>query len=167
MPWFATAVLLCAVGLLLNRTLLAPLGEAGIWDLIWPSVLLAFGLSSLWEQISLWAVGLVGFGGYSLLTNMHILGEWSGLNWKIVLPVLLVLWAISMFTDHFREKTADGEKVTTNEYRTCNGEITYDAAFCSETVAVTEPTFRGGDVDISFGSYPLDLTACESVEPGS
>lgn len=166
LPWFATAVLLFAVGLLLNRTLLAPLGEAGIWDLLWPSALLAFGLSSLWEQISLWAVGLIGFGGYSLLTNMHILNKWNGLNWKIILPVLLVLWAIQMFADHFREKRTEQSAEATHEYRTNNGELFYDATFCSETVAVAEPVFRSGDVDISFGNVTLDFTACETVEPG-
>ena len=32
---------------------------------------------------------------------------------------------------------------------------------------MTQEEFRGGDVDISFGNYVLDLTACETVEPGS
>lgn len=122
LPWFATAVLLFAVGLLLNRTLLAPLGEAGVWDLIWPSALLALGLSSLWEHISLWSIGMTGFGGYYLLVNMHILDRWNILSWKIILPVLLVLWALSMFADHFRNNKQNSGPETGN-YQSDDGEI--------------------------------------------
>ena len=167
LPWFATAVLLFAVGLLLNRTVLSGLGEAGIWDLMWPSAMLALGLSSLWERISLWSVGMTGFGEYYLLVNMHILDRWDALSWRIIVPVLLVFWALSMFADHFTGKHRHGSPKTSNSYSADNGEIRYDGAFGSENVAVTEPVFRGGDVDISFGSYTLDLTACQTVEPGS
>ena len=167
LPWFATDVLLFAVGLLLNRTLLAPLGEAGIWELLWPSALMAFGLSSLWDRISLWSIGLTGFGGYYLLVNMHILNHWHGLNWKIILPVLLVLWAISMFADHFREKRTEGFGTANvkREFHSANGEIFYDGVFSSESVVMKDSVFRGGNVDLSFGNYTLDLTACETVEP--
>ena len=169
LPWFATAVLLFAVGLLLNRTLLASLGEAGIWDLMWPSAMLAMGLSSLWERISLWAVGMTGFGGYYLLVNMHILDKWDALSWKTIVPVLLVFWALSMFVDHFRggDRRGHGNPKATSNYETNDGKISYDGAFGSENVVVTEPVFRGGDIDVSFGSYTLDLTACQTVEPGS
>lgn len=165
LPWFATAVLLFAVGLLLNRTLLAPLGEASIWDLLWPSALFAFGLGELWKNISLWAVGLTSLGGYYLLVNMHILGRWNGMSWKIILPALLALWALSMFLDHFRGGHRSSKANST--YHTDEGRIDYDGSFGSETVLVTEPEFRGGSMDISFGNYVLDLTACETVDPGS
>ena len=169
LPWFATAVLLFAAGLLLNRTLLAPLGEAGVWDLMWPSAMLAMGLSSLWERISLWSIGMTGFGGYYLLVNMHILDRWNILSWKIIVPVLLVFWALSMFVDHFRgdRRSGHGNPKASSTYQADDGEIDYDGSFGSETVVVTEPVFRGGDFDVSFGSYVQDLTACQTVEPGS
>ena len=167
LPWFATAVLLFAVGLLLNRTLLAPLGEAGIWDLMWPSAMMALGLSGLWNRISLWSVGMTGFGGYYLLVNLHILKRWATLNWKIILPVLLVLWAMSMFLDHFRGKRQASAASCSNYRKTEEGKILYEGSFGTETVVVEEPVFRGGDVEIHFGNYVLDLTACETVEPGS
>lgn len=168
LPWFATAVLLFAVGLLLNRTLLAPLGEAGIWDLMWPSALFAVGLSCLWQRISLWSIGLTGFGGYSLLVNMHILQDWNVLSWKIVLPVLLVLWALSLFANHFRgDHPNHNHGQAASEYVSTDGNIQYDGAFGSETVTVVETVFRGGDIDTSFGNYTLDLTACQTVEPDS
>ena len=169
LPWFATAVLLFAVGLLLNRTLLSSLGEAGVWDLMWPSAMLAWGLSSLWERISLWAVGMTGFGGYYLLVNMHILDRWNVLSWNIIVPVLLVFWALSMFADHFRggDRPNHGNSKASSNYEINDGEVHYDGSFGSENMSVTEPVFRGGNIDVCFGSYTLDLTACTAVEPDS
>lgn len=169
LPWFATAVLLFAVGLLLNRTLLAPLGEVGVWDLMWPSAMLAMGLSNLWERISLWSVGMTGFGGYYLLVNMHILDRWDNLSWKIIVPVLLVLWALSMYADHFRggDRSNHGNPKASSNYQVSGGEISYEGSFGSERVMVAESVFRGGDVDVSFGNYILDLTDCQTVAPGS
>ena len=170
LPWFATAVLLFAVGLLLNRTILSSLGEAGIWDLMWPSAMLAWGLSSLWERISLWSVGMTGFGGYYLLVNMGILGRWNFLSWKIIVPVLLVLWAVSMLLSHFRgedRKNSRKSGQVSSDYRMEEGQLKLDASFGSQTFTVAEPCFRGGKVDTSFGDYTVDLTGCETVEPGS
>ena len=168
LPWFATAVLLFALGLLLSRTLLASLGEVGVWDLMWPSAMLAMGLSHLSRRISLWAAGMIGFGGYYLLVNMHILNRVNLLSWKIMVPVLLVFWALSMFVDHFREgrQIGHGNRKASSNFQIHTGAISYDGSFGSDTVVVTEPVFRGGDVDVSFGSYTVDLTACERLEPG-
>ena len=169
LPWFATAVLLFAVGLLLNRTLLSSLGHAGVWDLMWPSAMLALGLSSLWERISLWSIGMTGFGGYYLLVNMHILQKMEWLRWSVIVPVLLVLWAVSLFADHFRGRSHSdhGSAKASRDFSCSEGQIFYDGAFGSETIKVEESVFRGGTVDISFGSYTVDLTACTTVEPGS
>ena len=166
LPWFATAVLLFAVSFLLNRTLLADYGEAGIWSLIWPSAMMAFGLCSLWQKLSLWAVGMVGFGGYYLLANMHILPHWTLLSWKIILPLFLVVLALHLFADHFREKPKRHiPKVS--KRRTEDGIISCECAFCSDHLTVDEPVFRGCNVDVSFGDYTLDLTACSTVEANS
>lgn len=105
LPWFAVAVLLFAVSLLLNRTLLSALGSAGVWDLMWPSALLAWGLGGLWKKIDLWSIAITSFGGFFLLTNLHILPGFSFLNWQITLPVLLILWAIQTLLNHFRKNS--------------------------------------------------------------
>lgn len=104
-PWFAVAVLVFALSLLLNRTMLAVLGTAGIWDLMWPSVLLAWGIGGLWKKIDLLSVAMSGCGGFFLLTNLHILPGFSLLNWQITLPVLLILWAIQTLMNHFRKRS--------------------------------------------------------------
>lgn len=103
LPWFAVAVLLFAVSLLLNQTLLSALGSAGVWDLMWPSALLSWGIGGLWKKIDLCSAALTGFGGFFLLSNLHILPSFSFLNWQITLPVLLILWAVQMLLDHFRK----------------------------------------------------------------
>lgn len=169
LPWFALAVLVFAVSLLLNRTLLSSFGEAGVWQLLWPSAMLALGLSGLWERLRLWAVGMTGFGIWCLLVNLNLLRRWDGLSWKLIVPALLVLWAVSMFADHFRRDrpSGHGSPEVCAAGQTGDGRLAYAKSFGSETVTVTEPVFRGGDVEVSGGNYILDLTACRTVEPGS
>ena len=173
LPWFATAVLLFAVALLLNRTLLSGLGDAGVWDLMWPSALLALGLTSLWQRIGAWSVGLTAVGVYFLLVKMHILSGFPKLTWGVVVPVLLVLWAISMFADHFtgrkrgKHVSVDGDGKATKELHMEDGTLSFEGTFGNETVTVTEDCFRGGDVEVSFGSYTLDFTGSDCLEPDS
>lgn len=107
LPWFAVAVLVFAVSLLLNRTALAFMGEAGIWDLLWPSAILAWSASSLWSRLNLWGITMAGFGGFYLLTNLHILPRFDFLGWKIILPLLLILWAVHTLLAHFRRSNHD------------------------------------------------------------
>ena len=173
LPWFATAVLLFAVSLLLNRTLLSGLGEAGVWDLMWPSALLALGLTSLWQRIGAWSVGLTAVGAYFLLVKMHILSSFPKLSWGIVVPVLLVLWAVSMFVDHFtgrkasKHVSADGEAKAAKELHMEDGQLSFLGTFGNETISVAEDCFRGGSVEVSFGNYTLDFTGSGSLEPDS
>ena len=169
LPWFAILVLVFAVCLLLNRTLLAPLGETSIWNLLWPTALFITGLSSLFGSINLGSIGMTCFGGYCLLVNMHILPRWHGFSWKIAIPVLLILWAINLIADHFRSKDhrSGSHQAAQWEFNNQEGAISLNCSFGSESIAVTDPIFRGGNVETSFGSYTLDLTACQTVEPGS
>lgn len=167
LPWFAMAVLLFAVAMLLNRTILESLGSASVWELMWPSAVLALGLSSLCERISLWSGGTTLLGAYFLLTNMGILHLNLRPRWNIIILVLLIIWAVSMLLDNFRHgKKGKSHKGGASGYSVRDGRISFDGAFTSETVTVSEELFRGGMVDLSFGNYTLDLRGCYALEDG-
>lgn len=167
LPWFATAVLLFAVAMLLNRTILSVLGEASVWSLMWPSAVLAFGLCSLWEKINIWSVGMTAFGAYFLLSNMGIIVWRFQARWNIILLVLLICWAVSMLLDTFRHKgtAKHRQEKGAREFHCQNGHISYDGSFCSETVTAGEEVLRGGSVDLSFSDCTLDLRDCERADP--
>lgn len=169
LPWFATAVLLFAVAMLLNRTILAPLGDASVWSLMWPSAVLALGLSSLWEKLSLWSGGTTLLGAYFLLTNMGILHLNLRPRWNILILALLIVWAVSMLLDNFRHGKKGGshkEKQGSSDYFIKDGRLSYDSSFTSDTHTVSEDLFRGGKADISFGNCTLDLRGCKALEDG-
>ena len=168
LPWFAMGVLLFAVAMLLNRTILAPLGEASVWSLMWPSAVLALGLSNLWEKISLWSGGTTIIGAYFLLTNMGILHLNLRPRWNIIILVLLIIWAVSMLLDNFRhgKKHAEVKGKGASAYKVKDGRVSYDGSFASETVTASVDLFRGGNVDLSFGSCTLDLRGCKDLEDG-
>lgn len=169
LPWFAVGVLLFAVAMLLNRTILAPLGEASVWSLLWPSAVLALGLSNLWERITLWSGGMTILGAYFLLTNMGILHLNLRPRWNLLILVLLILWAVSMLVDNFRHgKKGDSHKDKTGSsgYTVKDGRLSYDGSFTSDSIAVSEDLFRGGKADVSFGSCTLDLRGCKALEDG-
>lgn len=162
LPWFATALLLFAVSMLLNRTILSSLGHASVWSLLWPSVVLACGLASLWEKINIWAVGFTLFGAYYLLDNMGILPWHLQHKWNLVLLVILILWAVSMILTHLSQgKRSSG----VSSCRTKDGVIAYDGSFCSQDMTVSEEVLRGGVVDLAFGSCTLDLRGCKQADP--
>lgn len=163
LPGFATALLLFAVAMLLNRTVLAPLGHASVWALLWPSVVLACGLSSLWERINLWAIGLTALGAYYLLNNMGILPWRLQPRWNLVLLVILILWAVFMLLEHFRHGRHGGSGASS--CRTRDGVISYDGSFCSQDMTVSEEVLRGGRVDLAFSSCTLDLRNCAQADP--
>lgn len=165
LPFFAVGVLVFAVAMLLNRTVLSFLGEAGGWSLLWPSAVLALGVSALWSRVSLWSVGATVLGGVFLLKNLHILPDLPGVSWHILWPVLLVLWAVSMLMEHFRGEK-DEPKTKHRTYEAEDGEVTYEAAFCSETVPVAEAPLVSMEADLAFGDYTLDFTACGDLAPG-
>ncbi len=166
LPWFAVAVLLFAVAMLLNRTILSVLGHASVWELMWPSAVLSFGLCALWEKINLWSIGLTGLGAYFLLSNMGILFWSFQPRWNIILLLLLICWAVSMLLDHFRQKgTRHGKGKSAYEYSSKGGKISLEGSFGSKTFPVQEEVFRGGKADLSFGDYTLDLRNCGQVDP--
>jgi len=164
LPMLATAVLLFAAALLLNRTLLSGLGHAGIWSLLWPSAVLASGLNSMSQRISFGNVVLTGFGGYHLLVNLHILPTWDGLGWGIAIPALLILWALFKLFGHVL--TGKKEPETANSCMLHSEKLQHETCFSSETVKLHASVFRGGEFDTVFGSTVIDLTDCKTVEPG-
>lgn len=172
LPWFAVAVLLFAVALLMNRTWLSHLGEAEIWNLMWPSALLAWGVSGLWKKITGWSVGLTLLGIYTLLGQMGFHRWIPVVKGGFLIPVVLILWAGSMLADHFRKggrgtKHRGEKKEFTSHCAAADGVLQYEASFGDDRQAVECEVFCGGKADVSFGNFSLDLTGCGSVRPGS
>lgn len=167
----ALFVILLGVSLILRSVLHL---SVGFWQIVLADGLLCLGLSGLrrWSSLVL-SVGVVLFGLYLWLYYFGVLHfSLSGL-W---LPILLVVWGVSMLLDHlFVSRRTRRRKMHTDDwdassrrqqsYACENGEFRYSASFCEDSVAVAEPLLRGGKASVSFGEAVIDLSRCEQLAP--
>lgn len=165
--------LVLAGGIYLAATLLKL--TVGFWQILWPTALLLLGVKSCADRFNAFGVGAVLAGGYFLLEHLGLIP--SILSWPLALGVLLILWGLSVVFDQFghrRYRTASGERKAytekdrhpTRDFHTDDGYIQADFAFCSDRVTVQDSPFRGGDVDIAFGTLVLDLRSCTGAAEG-
>lgn len=147
--------------------------EVGFWSILWPTGLLCLGLKSCLDRLGTFGIGAILAGSYFLLEHLGVIP--SLLSWPLVLGAVLILWGLGMVLEQFRPRrfyvqakapNSDSQERPIRTFHTENGYIHADYAFCSDRVTVQEPEFRGGDVDIAFGTLVLDLRNCTGAVPG-
>lgn len=163
--WFALYII--ALGALLLASYLLS-WEAGFWALAWPSAMLFFGLSCLAHHLSVFGLGTAAAGAYFLLCNTNVISQ--KLGWSILFPALLLIWGVGLLIDSCRQKKRrfhyNGSAVAADSRchtDTAGGYVRADVSFGSETIHFENTTLKGGDLDVSFGSYDLDLRDCAGV----
>ena len=164
---FAVAMILTGAIFLLSKTPVWPFAPIEFWSFVWRAVVLAIGVGSLINRVSLASVGISLVGAYLVLSNLGILR--FELSWSILWPVLLILVGVSLLIDRVgprkRGKSFSWAKDVNHrerrmEYNQENGRIHMDCAFGEFMQVADLEEFHGGDVDCSFGKATLDLTAC-------
>ncbi len=168
---FAIWVLLTG-GLLLASTLLH--WGASLWDILWPSAILVFGVTGAVGSFSFFSLCCALFGGFFLLCNLNLLPP--GLDKSILLPVLLILFGLSLAAKAFRKPKkksfvcnfngVDGEEARCCTEDEASGSFFCKSSFGEDHVQVTLPTVRSGKAEMSFGEMTLDLTTCGQIANG-
>lgn len=168
--WLIAGFLIVLGGLLLASHLLE--WDVDFGQIFWPLGLMYVGLNFS-RHITVFGSCCVLAGLYFLLCNLGVIAV-PFLTWPVVLACLLVACGLGLL---FRRKPTEkkGYRVHINnsftrekpqrEYRCTDGQFHADYAFCSERINVVEPMFRGGHVDVGFGSMVLDLSGCEDIAP--
>ena len=160
------AVLILAVGgLYLAAQLLS--WDVSFWSILWPTTLLVFGLFGSMPWPSFGSLVCTGFGAYFLLDNLHILP--FELGWKLVLPVAMMLFGISLLVKAIRKPRSstvkfsnNGEHITSSS--TTNGEtFSCDNSFCSKNYHIDLPRLTSGYINIAFGDTTVDLSGIEEI----
>ncbi len=144
--------------------------DVSLWEILWPSSLLIFGMSGLFSKFSFWNLGCTLFGGYFLGSNLNI---WRfSPDADIVFPVILVLFGLSLLFDAFRKpkkgRFTVKHKGTPDPEINCYenaGDATFDYSitFGSREQTVTIPRLAYGDATVRFGELVLDLSGCEEI----
>ena len=171
--FFALAVILVGTVLLLGRLDVLPFSSAWLWGIVWPSLLLALGVSWLIDHRSPLGLGVALLGFYYLLFNLG--ATTFVLSWHMIWPALLILFGLTLLLDRiwpnrgwrhgrFICNAKEGKR---NGYSEEGGYINSDCAFCEDKRVFAQATFTGGDIDLSFGHGVLDLTRVQDVAAGA
>ena len=143
--------------------------HAGLWDVVWPSALLVFGLFGLLPRFSFFRLGCSLFGLYFLLSNLNFAP--FRLGREFLLPVLLLLFGGSLLVDALRKPKKGGFSVyhsgkhgSGKNHCTCT-DNRFDCAtsFGENHYAILLPTLDGGCAEVSFGEMTVDLQKCEKL----
>lgn len=147
--------------------------EVSFWSILWPSVLLTYGLSALVRRFSIFHLALCLFSGYSLIAN---LGIWRlDIVGELVLPIMIVFFGLGLLIDALKKPNKPRFRVIHNggnsnktKYECSNSAECFNCSlsFGERTHQVNLPCLAGGDASVSFGELTVDLTGCESVKEG-
>ncbi|MDO4564349.1 MAG: helix-turn-helix domain-containing protein [Clostridia bacterium] len=139
--------------------------EGNFWWIVLTLTLLGLGTGSFHKRFSFAGAGLILFSGY--LFYVKLINPSAGLSFNIIWPVAIVLIGIGMiaqvFTRRHRVHRAhSGSNKVVSDYSDENGYVRATCSFCDEKAEFTKHEFRGADIDVSFGSYVLDLSEAET-----
>ena len=166
--WMAVWVLLTGALLLASNIL----GRGPtFWGALWSSGLFAFGIFGLWPKFSFLRLGCALFGGYFMLDPLELIP--FSLNKGLLLPVLLLLFGLSLLADAIRKKekggfrfVSDGKKHHKTSYTAGEDRFSCAVSFGERHQLVALPRLTFGRAQSSFGELELDLTSCESFAEG-
>ena len=145
--------------------------HAGLWDILWPSALLVFGVFGLFPRFSFFRLGCCLFGAYFLLENLNF--SHFGLGKELLLPVLLLLFGGSLLVDALRKPkkgnvviNRSGKDGNAKSHCSCSGDrFECTTAFGENHYVIPLSRLSEGTAEVSFGEMHVDLCQCEQTSP--
>lgn len=164
---FAVSVLLVGVLYLLAKWFD---WNVSFWGILWPSMLLIYGLGNIFPKFSIFNLGVGLCGGYFLV---HNLGLWQmEISSKLIFPICIVLFGLSLLLDALRKPkkpkfhiTKHGNKRSKTQCACHNTDDSFECelSFGENTHVVDLPVLAGGEANCSFGELVVDLSGCKTV----
>lgn len=174
---FGVFIMLAGVLLILMKTKPEWFGEIGFWDMIWPSAIIFVGLSGCCSHdISGFSLGITAVGVLFLLKNLGVI---EGSVWPIAIAIVLILIGLTtilrlIFKKKKKIVCGDGTLYVNgkdgrfkSDYNDDGGYIKYNASFGDDNVRFSSGKLNGGEINVSFGDFDVDLTGAGEVESGA
>ena len=165
---FAAMILLIG-GLYLVSSLLKL--EVGLWDIIWPSALLVFGIHTMFPKFSFFGLGCILFGGFSLINQF--MPVQLQLDRGVVIAILILLAGGSLLMDALGkprkpvvEFSCNGNHGAKNHFSIDKTTFQFDSAFNDRKQLISMPLLRSGMINTSFGDFEIDLSGVKEIAPG-
>lgn len=144
--------------------------DVSFWGILWPSILLIYGVAGLFPRFNVFHFGVAMFGGYSLMANLDI---WQlSFAEELIFPICVVLFGAGLLLEALRKPKKPRFRVAHNggnssktkcSCQTEGERFECDLSFGENTHQVTLPCLRGGEAAVSFGELTVDLSGCETV----
>lgn len=146
---------------------------ADLWDIVWPSALLVFGLSALPRKFHFTNLACALLGGYFLIDNLEVLN--LSAHKKLIFPALILLCGLGLLLDALRKpkkgrfhihKKGDIAHKTSKHFVQDDDWFSCDLSFGEVTHQITLPQLSRGEAHISFGEMTIDLSGCGEILNG-
>ena len=140
--------------------------DIGFWSAAWTSAFFVFGFTGLLHKFGFWKLGAMLVGTYFILDNWQLLPFTLGS--ELVLPIILLLFGLSLLVDILKKPKKPHFKVThkgkkRSDYHVDGETVTYSASFGDSIQRIDIPRLSGGDISTSFGDYTVDFSGVEAV----
>ncbi len=163
---FALWVLIAGILYLLSKVYS---WELSLWDILWPTALIMLGGVGMFGRLSFFRISCILFGGFALLNKLGVfsLQNDKGLFWA----VLIILFGCSLLADALKKPKKrkihlhNKNKKSRSDYQADDNSFEYRASFGETTIPVMVPNLKGGDIQICFGEYTIDLTQAGNILP--
>ena len=148
------------------------LSHVSFWDMLWPLALIFIGLEpTCSRRVSVFSVGIMLAGLYFLLNNFGIIPKGDSITYIMIGAILVILGVFAVIRSLIKRNVSFDIDHPCNEhfeYSEEQGYIEYDCSFCEDRRTVVAESLRGGNIEVSFGSFTLDLrdvnAFCEGAE---
>lgn len=167
---FAVFVLFYGCLLLLNNVLEL---DVSWWTPLWTLSIAYAGACGLCYSFSFFNLIMVLAGGFFLLDAYELFR--FDLGWGVLIPAVLIIWAISLFIDLMVGKkkkknkkhgiyfSKNGDETPRCEYSCDDGWLKCEQNFGEYRVPVVTPLLRGGEIECNFGNFYVDFSGCEAM----
>ena len=139
--------------------------DCTLWDILWPSFLLVFGIFGLINHISLFWLACSSVGAFFLVSNIVPLPLEldRGILWAVIIIVCGVMLLLDVLRKKHRRKIRLHNDTPSHEYRITDGYLHCSNSFGEQNQAVVAELLTGGKVSNSFGSYTINLSGVDAV----
>lgn len=142
------------------------------WTAVWTLAVFYIGVSGLTEKFSVFSLMTALAGAYFLISAYDLLH--FELSFGVVVPVILILWGLSLLVDVLcgrtirKKKAFREEKKNAKAHHECScaeGYLHCEMNFGDYRTVVRTEILRGGSVESNFGDFTVDFSGCETIAP--
>ena len=146
--------------------------EVTFWNILWPALLLVFGLFGLYPKFSVFRFGCSLAGAYFLADKMCLLT--FQLNKGIIFAVWVLLFGLGLLVEvlrkqrkgyaHYKDykRNVSHGKIC-NDYQIDGNCFTYDASFGDTVQLIEMEKLQCGHISTNFGDYTVDLSGVNAL----